>query len=100
MLFPRFTIRTALAIVTAFSVLFLIAGMAYRGNNWAWGVTIGVVSLLFTALVHAGWFAIVWLFGRFLTDEEIPGDQERLRSLQGVVGDPPLANSARLGPRA
>lgn len=66
MLFPRFTIRTALAIVTGCAVVFLIMGMAYRGEKWAWGVTIGVISLLVTALVHGAWFSIVWLFAQVL----------------------------------
>jgi hypothetical protein len=41
---------------------FLVAGMAYRGQYWAWGVTIGLFSLVLTALVHAAWFGMVWLF--------------------------------------
>jgi hypothetical protein len=62
MIVPRFTIRTAFAVVTGCAFLFLVAGMAYRGQTWAWGVTIGAVSLLISALVHAAWFGIVWLF--------------------------------------
>lgn len=67
MLIPRFSIRAALAVVSGCAVVFLIAGMAARGQAWAWGVTIGVFSLAVTALVHASWFGIVWLFAQLDT---------------------------------
>jgi hypothetical protein len=63
-LLPRFSIRSLLGLLTLFAVAFLIAGLAYRGQYWAWGVTIGLASLLVTALIHAAWFGIVWWFAR------------------------------------
>jgi len=63
-LVPRFTIRTLLAILTVCAIVFVMVGTAYRGQYWAWGVTIGLVSLIVTALVHAAWFGIVWVFAR------------------------------------
>ena len=62
MLLPRFTIRTLLVMLTVSAVAFVILGMAYRGQNWAWGISIGLASLLVTAIVHAAWFGIVWIF--------------------------------------
>lgn len=62
MLLPRFTIRALLVMLTACAIVFLILGMAYRGQTWAWGISIGLLSLLLTALVHAAWFGIVWIF--------------------------------------
>jgi hypothetical protein len=52
MLLPRFTIRTAFLGVTVSAVVFVVVGIAFRGDNWAWGITIGLVSLAVTA-VHA-----------------------------------------------
>jgi hypothetical protein len=63
-LLPRFSIRALLGMLTICAVAFLIAGMAYRGQYWAWGVTIGLGSLVLTALVHAAWFGVVWLFAQ------------------------------------
>jgi hypothetical protein len=63
-LLPQFSIRALLWVLTGCAVAFLIAGMAYRGQYWAWGVTIGLASLVLTALVHAAWFGVVWLFAR------------------------------------
>jgi hypothetical protein len=63
-LLPRFTIRALLNLVTICAVAFLIAGMAYRGQVWAWGVTIGLISLVFTMVVHAAWFGAVQLFAK------------------------------------
>lgn len=64
MLLPRFTIRTAFIGVTILAVVFVVVGMAFRGDNWAWGITIGLVSLAVTMLVHAAWFGIVSIFAR------------------------------------
>jgi hypothetical protein len=64
MLLPRFTIRTLLAILTASAVVFVMVGTAFRGQYWAWGVTIGIISCIITALSHSAWFAMVWFFAR------------------------------------
>jgi hypothetical protein len=63
-LLPRFSIRALLGILTIAAVAFLIVGMAYRGQYWAWGVTIGLASLVLTALVHAAWYGIARQFAR------------------------------------
>jgi Na+/melibiose symporter-like transporter len=59
MLLPRFTIRALLVMLTICAFVFVIAGMAVRGQHWAWGITIGILSLAFTMLVHAAWFSVV-----------------------------------------
>jgi hypothetical protein len=61
---PRFSIRVLLALVTLCAFAFVVVGMAARGQVWAWGATIALASLVLTALVHAAWFGVVWLFGR------------------------------------
>ena len=60
MLLPRFTIRALLMLLTVCAFVFVIAGMAVRGQHWAWGITIGILSLAFMLLVHAAWFGAVW----------------------------------------
>lgn len=60
MLLPRFTIRALLVMLTVCAFVFVLAGMAVRGQHWAWGITIGIMSLAFTLLVHAVWFSAVW----------------------------------------
>jgi type VI protein secretion system component VasK len=76
MLFPRFTIRTILAVMALCAVLFLLVGTAYRGQTWAWAATIGVLSLGVTALVHGACFAIVWCFAQ-LPSAKQPTAHER-----------------------
>jgi hypothetical protein len=71
-LLPRFTIRALLAMSTICAVAFLIAGMAYRGQYWAWGVTIAIVSLLITAAVHAAWFGVVYYFAKMSSARDDP----------------------------
>jgi hypothetical protein len=73
-LLPRFSIRALLGVLTICAVAFLVAGMAYRGQYWAWGVTIGLFSFVLTALVHAAWFGMVWLFAEMSSTR--PGDTE------------------------
>jgi hypothetical protein len=73
MMMPRFTIRTALVGVTCCAVVFVVIGMAVRGESWAWGITIGLVSLVVTLVVHAAWFGLVGLFARLpAASEAVP----------------------------
>jgi hypothetical protein len=64
MILPRFTIRALLVMLTICAFVFVIAGMAVRGQHWAWGITIGILSLAFTLLVHAAWFCVVWMLAQ------------------------------------
>ena len=68
MIMPRFTIRTAFVGVTCCALLFVVVGMAVRGETWAWGISIGVISLVVTLFVHAAWFGLVWIFARLPAD--------------------------------
>jgi hypothetical protein len=89
MLLPRFTIRTLLAILTACAVVFVLVGTAFRGQYWAWGVTIAIISCIITALSHSAWFGIVWFFAR------IP---ERRAAFSAVAAaDLPLAPASPIG---
>jgi hypothetical protein len=67
MLFPRFTLRAFLAVITIAALFFLLVGTGYRGNPWAWGAAIGILSLALVALVHATFFAVVWCFAQLST---------------------------------
>jgi hypothetical protein len=60
MALPRYTLRSILVLVTASAVLFLLLGLAFRGQLLAWGAVIAVLSLGVTALVHAACFGVVW----------------------------------------
>ncbi len=77
MLFPRFTLRTILAVMTACAVFFLLVGTGFRGQEWAWGAAIGILSLGVVALVHAACFGIVWCFAQLSAAREsrIYGEQ-------------------------
>ena len=67
MLVPRFTVRTILVVTALAAVFFLLVGTAFRGENWAWGVAFGVLSVAVAALVHAACFGMVWLFAQLFT---------------------------------
>ncbi len=66
MVFPRFTIRTLLAVTALCAVLFLVLGLAFRGQSLAWagGLLIAVASVVLTAATHIAWFGVVALFAR------------------------------------
>ena len=70
MLLPRFTIRALLAMLTVCAFVFVIVGMAFRGQHWAWGITIGMLSLAFTALVHSAWFSAVWILAQMQSQKQ------------------------------
>jgi hypothetical protein len=69
MLLPRFTIRALLVMLTVCAFVFVIAGMAVRGQHWAWGITIGILSLAFTMLVHAAWFTVVRMLAQMQSQQ-------------------------------
>ena len=61
-LLPRFSIRALFWIVTLSSLACVVFAMAARGHGWAWGVSIALASLVITAIVHAAWFGVAYLF--------------------------------------
>jgi hypothetical protein len=67
MILPRFTLRTILAVTTVAALFFVLIGAGYRGQQWAWGAAIGVLSLAVVALVHASAFGVVWCFAKVAT---------------------------------
>src|ERR1043165_1963198 len=75
MLFPHFTIRTLLILITVCAFAFVIAGFAVRGEHWALAVTVGLVSVLFTLLIHAAWFAAVWLLSQLQSKPPTTSDE-------------------------
>ncbi len=77
MLLPRFSIRTALAILTGVAVLSLFAGQAWGGRAWALGLTVAVVSVPAALLVHAAFFALGSAFTRLLGPDEIVAHTSR-----------------------
>jgi hypothetical protein len=77
MLLPRFSIRTLLVMLTACAGVVWIIGMAYRGQNWALGASIGILSLGVVALVHAAWFGVIWLFAKTPTAK--PTEEKLIR---------------------
>jgi hypothetical protein len=93
MIAPRFNLRTLLAALTVGSVVFLVAGMAVRGQMWAWAITISVFSLAIAALTHAAWFGVIWMFAKLPTTQTLatsspmPQTATRLSSSSNVHVD-------------
>ena len=71
MLLPRFSIRTALVIITAVAVLSLFAGQALGGRAWAFGITVAAVSIPAALAVQAAFFGLASAFSRLLGEERI-----------------------------
>jgi hypothetical protein len=71
MLLPRFSIRTALVIVTVVAVISLFAGQALGGRAWALGLTVAVVSVPVALLVHAAFYCVAMWFARLLGPEDV-----------------------------
>ena len=94
MLVPRFTVRTMLVVTALSAVFFLLVGTAFRGQNWAWGVAFGVLSVAVAALVHAACFGMVWLFAQLFTPS--PGGVGSEAWLTAADLLTPIAGPARL----
>jgi hypothetical protein len=71
MLLPRFSIRTMFLIAAGVAVASLFAGQAAGGRIWAMGVTIGLLSVAFSLLVQAAFFAAGSMAARYLGAQEI-----------------------------
>jgi hypothetical protein len=87
MLAPRFSIRSLLIVLTVGALFFLITGLAVRGDKWAWGITIGVLSLVLTAGASAAWFWLVWLFAQLPVAQaaaraEVKSEKKKLERMQ------------------
>ena len=83
MLIPQFSIRWLLALTAFCAVVFSFFGLAARGNPWAGGLSIALVSLLVLLLAHAFCFWLVWVFSVI---------RLRLGDRPGASGRPPFAH--------
>jgi hypothetical protein len=92
-LVPRFTIRTLLVMLTVCAVIFVMIGTATRGQYWAWGVTVGILSVIIVALTHAAWFGIAWLFLQMSQDKPQISESE----LRQVMASPPPEAASSAG---
>ncbi|MEM8866105.1 MAG: hypothetical protein AAGF31_11230 [Planctomycetota bacterium] len=79
---PRFSLRNALLLLSAGSLLALIVRAALRQEVWAIGVSIGVGSLVLALLVHAGLYCIACLFRT-----AVPGPQKVVQPASQLRGD-------------
>ncbi len=52
MLIPRFSLRWLLGLTTLCAAVSFVLASAVRGNDWAIGMTVGIVSGLCLALLH------------------------------------------------
>lgn len=91
MLIPRFTIRALLVVTTICAVFFLLVGTAFRGQDWAWGIAFGVLSLGVAGLVHAACFGMVWVFAQLFSSSTSGADSVWLTSADLLT---PLAGPA------
>src|SRR5262245_30154594 len=85
MVVPQFNLKSLLLALTVGAFVCLVAGMAVRGQPWAWAVTIGLLILFIAALALAFWFGVVWLFARLRASKQIP-PSPRARQLATATG--------------
>ncbi len=67
MLIPQFSLRWMFGLTTVCAVIFAVVAAGMRGNSWAVGVTIGLLALVLMFSIHAGLFALTWLFAAVST---------------------------------
>lgn len=77
MLFPRYSLRTTLIAVSTCAVFFLVLGQAVRGEPWAIVVSVAVVSLAITLLVHAALYIVAASLTRLIAAEQTPARTSR-----------------------
>ncbi len=87
MLIPQYSIRWLLALMVVCAVIFSVFGLAARGNPWAGGLSVGVLSLMVLLGAHAFCFWLAWVFSVLSL---------RLRRRPAANGQSPFASGAVL----
>ncbi len=72
MLIPQFSLRTTLQVLTVCAVLFLVAGQALAGKAWAVIVTVAVLSVLATLLVHGCFYLVAAALSKLTGTQQTP----------------------------
>jgi len=65
-LVPQFTLRWLLGLTTVCAFLFAIVGLAARGHAWAIGISAGLGTVVFMAVIYALLFGCVWVAASIL----------------------------------
>ena len=74
MLLPKYSIRTLLYIMVGVALFALLIPYAMRGSLWMLGIAVGIGSLGFVALLHAGMFLVMHLLARYSPRYQTPAD--------------------------
>ncbi len=61
-LLPQYSIRMMLVITAAVSGVFSVVGLAWRGQGWAIGISLGVGAVAVALVTYAAFFFILWVF--------------------------------------
>ena len=69
-LIPQYTIRQLLILTAGCAVVSLVGAQAVRGALWAMAMSIGVLAVAATLMVHAAFFGVVWLAYRLYERRE------------------------------
>ncbi len=87
MLLPRYSLRTTLLVTTVCALFFVVLGQAVHGRPWAIVVSVAVVSLLVTLLVHALLYFITTVLSRLVGSQPLPAHTSR-GGVQSTVDQP------------
>lgn len=80
MLLPQFSLRTALKLLTASTVLFVIVRQAFLGTAWAVGISFVFLCVPFFFLTYAAFYGLTILMSRLIGVQRLPA-----RTSQGGV---------------
>lgn len=86
MIIPRFTIKTLLGLMVLAAFMSLILAQAVRGQSWAIGVCVGLVSLFVALAAHSLVFAIAWVLAQA---RRLLDTSPKARSPFASAGPPP-----------
>jgi hypothetical protein len=83
MLFPQFSLRWLLGLITACAGFFFLLSLAAAGHVWAAAVSVAVVSLAVAVAIYVAMFFVVWLFSLLLP----------IRKAKSPAGQSPFASA-------
>ncbi len=77
MLLPRYSLRTTLIATTVCALFFVVLGQAVHGQPWAIVISVAVLALVVTLLIHALLFLITTVLARLVGTQTLPAHTSR-----------------------
>ena len=99
MILPQYSLRKLLAITVGAALICLVLSWGVQGYRWAFGISMGALSILAALLVQGVMFWFVWLFAT-LADRKSAARRARALQLVPAASNEDVARSGPVDARS